>query len=164
MSQRKLLAASLAVGLLWTGAAWAQASVLVALTLNQTTFRPGETLRLGLRLANLGPAVTADFYTGLLLPDGVTLVFFTDLPSLTGVPTRLDADPRTFPPLLVNLPFAQGLDLTFADVATYPFTGGEIPGNYAVFALLTPPGAFADGRIDAGDLLSLAVQPYTVSP
>jgi hypothetical protein len=152
------------VWIAWAGATWAQAAILVVLSLNQSAFRPGETLRLGLRFDNPGPSVTADFYTGFLLPDGVTLVFFTSLTPLTSTMTRLDADARTFPPLLINLPFPQGLHLTFEDIATFTFTGGEVPGSYALFALLTPPGAFQDGRVDPGDLLSLAVQPFTFSP
>jgi hypothetical protein len=153
-----------AVLIAWAGAAWAQVAIVVVLTLNQSAFRPGETLRLGLRFDNPGPTVTADFYTGFLMPDGVTLVFFTNLTPLISTTTRLDADPRTFQPLLVNLQFPQGLHLTFADIAEYYFTGGEVPGSYAVFALLTPPGAFQDGRVDPSDLLSLAVQPFTFSP
>jgi hypothetical protein len=38
----------------WAGAAWAQTAPLVGLTLNQSTFRPGETLRLGLQFNNPG--------------------------------------------------------------------------------------------------------------
>jgi len=150
--------------LAWVGAAWAQGTVQVVLTLNQSVFRAGETLRLGLRFDNPGPTVIADYYTGLLLPDGMTLVFFTSLTPFTSTTTRLDADPRTFQPLLVELLFPQGQQLTSEDIAAYPFTGGEAPGSYAVFALLTPPGAFHDGRVDPGDLLSLAVQPFTFSP
>jgi hypothetical protein len=139
--QPRLLGVVVAVWLAWAGAVCAHVAIRVTLTLNQGAFRPGETLRLGLRFDNPGPAVTADFYTGYLLPAGLTLVFFTSLSPLTGVTPRLDAAPRTFQPLLVALPCPQGLQLTFADAVTYTFTGGEAPGPYAAFALLTPLGA-----------------------
>ena len=100
----------------------------------------------------------------MLLPDGVTVFFVTRLAPLDGVVTRLDADPRTFAPLAASYEFPSGEDVTVEDFFVYTFTGGESPGAYTLFTLLTPPGAFADGQVDAGDLLGLTRQPFTVSP
>ena len=131
---------------------------------NQSAFHSGDTLRVGLRTQNPGVAVTADFYFGVFLPDGVTVLFITSLSPLDATATRLDADPRTFRPLLANVQLPQGLDTTLADFLVYTFAGGETAGTYAVFALLTPPGAFSDGRVDPGDLPAIDVRPFSFSP
>jgi hypothetical protein len=134
------------------------------LSLNQTAFRSRDTLRVGLRAQNPGVPINADFYFGVLLPDGVTVLFVTSLSPLNGVVTRLDADPRTFRPLLASVQLPQGLDTTLMDFFVYPFAGGEAPGTYTVFAALTPPGAFTDGRVDPGDVMVLDARPFSFSP
>ena len=78
--------------------------------------------------------------------------------------SRLDADARTFPPLLANVQVSQGLNITLTDFLVYTFAGGESPGTYTVFAALTPSGAFSDGLIDAGDLLVIDVRPFVFTP
>jgi hypothetical protein len=136
----------------------------LTLRLNQTAFRPGETLRVALDARNPDPAFTTDVYVGMLLPDGVTVLFITSRSPLNGVVTRLDADARTFPPLLASVQLPQGLDITLLDFWVYPFTGGELAGSYAVFAFLTPPGAFTDGRMDPDDVVEIDVRPFVFSP
>ena len=138
--------------------------VILTLGLNHATFRVGDTLRVRLGVHNLGPGVTADAYLGVLLPDGMTVLFVTSLAPLEGVVTRLDADPRTFAPLATSFDFPPGEEATVEDFFVYTFTGGESSGSYTIFTLLTPPGAFADGQVDTGDLLGLTLQPFTVSP
>jgi hypothetical protein len=138
--------------------------VTVTLGLNQAMLRAGDTLRVRLGLHNPGPSVTADAYLGVLLPDGVTVLFVTRLAPLDGVVTRLDADPRTFAPLAPAYAFPAGEDVAVEDFFVYTLTGEEAPGAYALFTLLTPPGAFVDGQVDAGDLLGLTLQPFTLSP
>jgi hypothetical protein len=100
----------------------------------------------------------------VLLPDGVTILFVTSLSPLNGVVTRLDGDPRTFRPLLANVQFPQGLDVTLTDFFVYLSTGGEPLGTYTVFAVLTPPGAFNDGYVDSSDLLVIDARPFSFSP
>jgi hypothetical protein len=139
-------------------------SLEITLSRNQTAFRTGDTLRVGFGARNPDPAFLADFYFGVLLPDGVTVLFVTSLAPLNGVLTRFDGDPRTFRPLLANVQLPQGLDTTLTDFFVYPFAGGEPPGTYTVFAALTPPGAFNDGRVDPGDLLVIDVRPFSFSP
>jgi hypothetical protein len=139
-------------------------NLTLTLSLNQSAFRVGNTLRVGLRAQNLGVPVNADFYFGVLLPDGVTLLFVTSLSPLNGVLTRLDADPRTFRPLLPNVQLPQSLDVTLTDFFVYTFAGGEPAGTYAAFAFFTPPVAFNDGRVDAGDLLVIDVRPFDFNP
>ena len=136
----------------------------LTLSLNQTAFRTGETLRVELDAQNPGPAFTADVYVGVLLPDGETVFFITRRSPLQSVVTRLDADPRTFPPLLASVQLPQGLDITLTDFLVYAFGGGELAGTYTAFAFFTPPGAFTDGRMDPDDLVEIDVRPFVFSP
>jgi hypothetical protein len=143
------------------------APVILTLSLNQDLLHPGDTLRIKLGISAPRSSVTADAYLGFLLPDGVTVFFVTSLEPLDGVVTRLDADPWTFASLAAAYVFPAGqgrLAALAADFVVYPLTGEESPGSYALFTLLTRPGAFADGRIDPGDLLGLTRQSFTVSP
>jgi hypothetical protein len=139
-------------------------NLTLTLSLNQSAFRFGDTLRVGLRAQNPGVPVNVDFYFGVLLPDGVNMLFVTSLSPLNGVVARLDADPRTFPPLLPNVHLPQSLDVTLTDFFVYTFTGGEPTGTYAAIALFTPPGAFNDGGVNAGDLLVIDARPFGFTP
>lgn len=136
----------------------------ITLSLNQTAFRTGDALCVGLRARNPDPAFIADFYFGVLLPDGVTVLFVTSLSPLDGVVTRLDADARTFRPLLANVQIPQGLDTALPDFFAYTFGGGEQIGTYTFLAVLIPSGAFNDGRVDVGDLLVIDARPFSFSP
>jgi hypothetical protein len=136
----------------------------LTMSLNQTAFRSGNTLRVGLRAQNPGVTVNVDFYFGVLLPDGVNMLFITSLSPLNGVVARLDADPRTFPPLLPNVQLLQSLDVTLTDFLVYTFTSGESTGTYAAIAVFTPPGAFNDGSVDASDLLAIDLRPFGFTP
>src|SRR5262245_3616695 len=56
--------------------AWAQGSYdpTLGIVLNQATFRPGETLDLGVTVNNPGGGPAADFYVLIRLPDNLTVV------------------------------------------------------------------------------------------
>ncbi len=45
----------------------------VAMQLYQTSFRPGQTLRLALRLSNPGPLLAVDHYVGVISPGWIRL-------------------------------------------------------------------------------------------
>jgi RHS repeat-associated protein len=134
----------------------------LTVSLNQAMLPPGDLLRVGVDVRNSGPAFAADTYVGILLPDGVNVVFLTSLAPLNWVVTRLDADPRTFPPLLANLHIPEGFAAKVPELFALPFLEGMPSGEYAVFVLFTPPGALGDGRIDAGDLQAFDSQPFSV--
>src|SRR5262245_48793992 len=134
------------------------------LSVNQTTFRPGDTLHVGLQEENPGVDLYADFYFGILLPDSVTVFFFSSLTPLNGVLTRVDANPQTFPPLTPYMFISQGLDVTLNNVLVFTFSGSEPVGTYVLFTLLTPQSAFSDGRVDAGDILMLDTIAFTTIP
>jgi hypothetical protein len=138
---------------------------LVLLSLNQKTilptFRPRDTLRVGLRARNGGPALNADFYFGILLPNGA-LLFLTSLSPLNGVVPN--NDPRSYQPLLANIQLPRGFDATLNDFFSFTFAGNEPPGTYGVFAFFTPSGAFRDGLINAGDIFPIDLRPFRFNP
>ena len=115
-------------------------------------------------MANPGAAFNADLYFGLLLPDGVTVFFFTSLSPVNGVLTRLDANPQIFQPIAPQVLIAQGLDVIFNDVLVVPISWNGPLETYVLFVLLTPPSAFADGRVDAGDILVIDAKSFTTAP
>jgi hypothetical protein len=139
-------------------------SPALALILNQTEVRVGETLLVTLRAHNPGLMLAADFYFGAILPDGVSVLFMTRLSPLDGVVTRLTSDPRTFQPLFANVQLPQGFDVTLQNFFRYTFSGEEVPGTYHMIAALTPPDALGDGYVDEGDILAIAVAPFRLSP
>jgi uncharacterized membrane protein len=127
----------------------------LAIRLNQTHVAPGQTLRMALEMRNPGPMLTTDHYVGIILPDGQTVLWLTNTAPLEGVVTRLDADPRTFTPMLRNVSWRARLDVTQEDYLSYRFTGVEAPGIYHLLVGWTEPGSLDDGRIDEGDVLAL---------
>jgi hypothetical protein len=81
------------------------------LSLNQTEFRSGDTLRVGLGARNPGPAFTADFVFGFFPPDGATACFITDLAPLSVQCLDLTAGPLlVLPPLATRIEVPEGLD------------------------------------------------------
>jgi len=105
------------------------ADPVLTLSVNQPTFGPGETLHVGLHEDNPGAGFLADWYFGLLLPDGVTVLWFTSLSPLNGVLTRLDANLQTFLPLIPNMSIPSGVNVTREDIFVFTFSGNEPLGT-----------------------------------
>jgi hypothetical protein len=149
--------------------AWAQIPIQdypsVAMRLNKTDFRPGETLRVDLRLRNPRPMLTTDMYVGLILPDGNTVLWLTNTSPLQGVitPFTQASDPRTFVPILRGVSWPVGMDVTQHNYLTYTFQGLETRGTYHLLVSWTKPGSLQDGRIDEGDILALALASFHFS-
>jgi hypothetical protein len=124
----------------------------LAVLSGQALYYPGETVTLSVRADNPGLPVSADFYAGVILPDGLTVVTvgldgslslgsLADLPGLR--PLALGVS--------LGAPFAVALD----PLVQYVWTGTEPLGLYTAFLAAVQPGSLADGRLDPGDLLAL---------
>ncbi len=97
----------------------------LGVSLDQASFRAGETIRLWATVAP-GPApVTADVYVAVQLPDG-TLLFLQGDESIVPV----------LQPIVSKWPISAFSGQIFA----YTFGGGEPIGNYAWLATFTEPG------------------------
>jgi hypothetical protein len=132
----------------------------LAINLNQTTFRPGEGLTVGLAARTGGPGFSADLYFGVILPDRKTLVLLTSVTPLAGMLIDAGADPRTLRPLLANTPVPVTLD----NLLPYTFSGGEAPGEYTFVAALLKPGALSDGIVDAAEIFAVVSRSFAFSP
>ena len=134
----------------------------LAIETNGRNFRTTDVLTVSVGVENPGLPAVVDFYFGALLPDGDTVVFFTDLAfhSATGKLSQ----PATL------LPIVAGVDLTtpfmFSD---YPFfihrwMGMEPPGTYFLFVAAVKSGALADNSIDPGDIVALSTATVSFTP
>ena len=136
----------------------------LTLTVNQTSFQLGQTLRVGLSAANDGPAVAVDLYVLVQLPDGVSAVFLANLAPPAFASALLSGDPRTFAAAASNVTLPPGFQMALDPLFTYAFTGTEPPGQYVITIALTRAGALADGVIGPGDILVLTTSQFTVGP
>jgi hypothetical protein len=127
----------------------------LAITLNQTGFAPGQTLRMALEMRNPGPMLTTDVYVGIILPDGEQVVFLTNLSPLEGQLTTLSSNPRLFARLLQGVSWPANLRATQENYWVYTRSGLEANGTYHLVVAWTKPNSLEDGRIDEGDILAL---------
>jgi hypothetical protein len=137
-------------------------SAAVLLAPNGTTFRSGETIRVGVNVSNPGAAFEANLYLGAIHPDGVSVTFFTGLAPLAWVVTRLDANPQTFPALTNRAAVSQGLNVSIDDYFTHTLSS-EPPGTYTFFAVLAPPQVFASGVLDARQFYGMDTKQITIA-
>jgi Zn-dependent metalloprotease len=133
---------------------------LVEVTLNASQFRGGQPLTMGVSATNPPTNPPAELYVGVLLPDGVNIVFFS-APGVPGPVAPLTA-PATFTPLQVLGPDT-GVDLPAFLQFTLPPTGIP-PGSYVAFAALVRQGGFLDNAVTADDILAIDAKLLTILP
>lgn len=131
-------------------------------TATPSAVHPGGRLAVGLTVRNPNLAFLADFYLGAVIPGG-TLCFITSLSPVGATCLPQNSDPRDFRPLAASVLLPGGLDVTLPELFAYTFDGREPLGDYLFFGLLTPPGAFVDGHVDACELLFLSSVSSTFS-
>jgi len=134
----------------------AQYPLSLSITTNTNRFVEGsKQLGVSVSIQNPGLPAVVDFYFGVVLPDGDTVVFFTDPFSFaSGVGSR--TNPATLRPIV------SGVDLTT------PFTFGQptffslsYPGNgpyglHYLFISAVKSGALVDNVYEASDVLGSA--------
>lgn len=115
-------------------------------------YSPGDRLELTIAATNTGGGPAVDFFAGVLLPDNLTVVTIG-----AGGSTRIGslARPAAFLPVASGIslggPFSVAVDPFFQ----YVWTGNEPRGTYVIFLAAVRRGAFADNRIDAGDVVAI---------
>ena len=138
------------------------AGLRLGLSTNQAIFGPGTTLRTALGVEYGGVPVALDLVFGVLAPDGETLVTFQG-PGLSPVFGRL-SQPASLRAVVSSVTLGPGLAVMVPEFLAYTWQGNEPLGTYQLFFVATPPGAFADGRIDGGDVLAVQIAPLSVRP
>ncbi len=155
-------------------AAPAPGGLQLAIRSTQAAYRAGETLSLGAVLSNAGPAVATDVYFGVLLPAAAgpalgcpgqdAIQFEANLFTSRAV-TCLSRIPQNTPALAGGFVVPAGLpETTFPNLFAMFWDGGLTPGPYTIVVALTRAGALADGRLDAGDVLALALRTVLFTP
>jgi hypothetical protein len=145
--------------------------VTLAVTLNQTHYVAGDLLAMNLTATNsASSAAVVDAYLGIILPAsagpglgcpaGDAIAFVTS--GFAGIAIKCQsAAPSSFPRVVSSASVPAGTTVVNSFFATV-LPPGIPTGSYAAFLALTPPNAFADDTIDAGDLAALGVAGFTV--
>ena len=83
----------------------------------------------------------------------------------TVVVTCVSAPPQTFPILFQHLSVPAGLPVTgVSNFFSFMWPASVPPGTYTFAIFATPPDAFSDGTIDAGDVPTFAFDSLSFSP
>ena len=124
----------------------------VSVLVSQPSFSAGETLTATVGLANPGLPRVADFYAGLLLPDGETLNFFIGPESIAvGRLTDLASFRTIAAGVSLGAPFA----VTLPNFFSYRWTSALPHGAYVFFVLAVKVGAVAAGHVGSQEILGL---------
>ncbi|HUG37541.1 MAG TPA: hypothetical protein VML54_11355 [Candidatus Limnocylindrales bacterium] len=118
-------------------------------------------MTIGIDVQNPAGQPDADLYAGALLPDGRTAVFLTGPSRFGGVGT-LPA-PASFVPMQV---VPNGAVVNIPELLRMPLPPAALlpPGTYQLFVALARRGAFADNRIDLGDIVAVDIKTVTILP
>lgn len=129
----------------------------VSLAVSAETVGPGDSLTTGVSARHRLSDIPADLYVGIAGPDG-QITFL----SATGeaLATARLSEPTRFRPAL-SIPPAGEVDQPTVVRVAIPV--GAVPGTYRGFAALVRRGAFADNRIDPGDILAIDMKDVTVA-
>jgi hypothetical protein len=135
----------------------ARTSGSLVTVMNQTTFSSGQTLVASVAMKTPPLAVTVNFYVGLLLPDGDTIIFFT---GAGGLALGRLSDVAGFVPIVASVSLATPMTAPVPQFFTYQWTGSEPRGDYTFFFAAVIAGSLADGSVNPGDVVDVSVAPF----
>ena len=130
----------------------------VATGVNQSIFGVGQTLRASAALDSQAQGGAADFFTGLLHPDGSTIEFLT---GGGGIAIGNIANPASFQPVAAGIPLGTPMSANVPDVIVQQWTGAEPRGTYVFFLLAVRSGTFADGILGCNETLALSTTTFS---
>jgi len=134
----------------------------IALSTDKPAYVPGQRVHASLDLTNAGVPATADFYLLVVLPDGDTVADFID-PQFHWIMGRLSA-PASLVPIQAGVDLNRPYVVHRPDFLGWTWKGTEPAGPYSLVLMAVKPGAFADGRIDPGDVLASGSAEFRFNP
>jgi hypothetical protein len=123
----------------------------VSIGTNQDSFSTGQTLIASVGVQNPGLGVVVDFYIGIVLPDGDTVVFFQDAALNVGIGSL--SSPATIRPIQAGVNLATPFTVSQSPFFAYT-SGPESPGTYVLFV----------AALNGGSLVALSTAAVTFSP
>ena len=131
--------------------------ISISTFVNGSVFSVGQTMRGSVAVSSQAQPGAADFFMGLLLPDGGTIQFQT---GGGGIALGTIANTATFRPI-ASVPLGAPFSVNVPDVMALPFTGGEPRGTYVFFLLAARANSLADGSFGCGDILGLSTSAFS---
>jgi hypothetical protein len=129
----------------------------IATGVNQPAFGVGQTMVASAELNSPAQAGAADFFTGLLHPDGTTIEFLT---AAGGVAIGNIANPSSFQPVAAGIPLGSPIAVSVPNVIVQQWTGAEPRGTYVFFVVAVRAGTLADRPRDYGVLVPVRISPW----
>ena len=134
----------------------AQPILGLSATVNQPAFTVGETLVAGGTVTDPGLPGAADFYVGILRPDG-TIQFFTN----AGIVLGNVASVTSFRPLAVRVPLGTPFSGAAPNFYLHPWATGDLHGSHVFFVAAVKTGALAGGTVPSDQILGLATASFS---
>ena len=125
-------------------------------SVNHSTFSAGQTLMVGGEADNPGRPEAADFYVGIVRPDG-SIQFFTS----TGIVLGNVSDVSSFRPFAVGVPLGTPFSATAPNFYAREWTATDMRGPYVFFVGAVMTGALTTGTAVSERLLGLATAPFS---
>jgi len=129
---------------------------------NTSTFSTGQSLSASLKAENFGSPSRADFYFGVVLPDGNRVFLFTSFSKQIEVVSASNVSNWT--PMAAGVNLAAPFNAQLLNFFSYTFSGGEPAGTYTFFLTVAVPGSFSDGTVDEGDIIHSDTASITFAP
>jgi len=130
----------------------------IATGVNQPAFGVGQTMVASAELNSPAQAGAADFFTGLLHPDGTTIEFLT---AAGGVAIGNIANPSSFQPVAAGIPLGSPIAVSVPNVIVQQWTGAEPRGTYVFFVVAVRAGTLADGVLSCNETLGLGTTAFS---
>ena len=100
--------------------------------------------------------MAADFYAGILRPDG-SIQFFTD----AGIVLGDVANVTPFRALALGVALGTPFSVNAPNFYTHQWTAGDVHGGYVFFVTAVTSGALAGGTVPSDQILGLATASFS---